>query len=180
MSLILRELNEEDEAAFLEGYDAYRGESPHFYTFEWKPGIPFLEHLERLRKNSRGEDLRADLVPETRLYAFVDGKIVGRVSLRHTLNQKLRERGGHIGYSVAPAYRGRGYATEMFRQSIPHFHRLGIQRVMITCDHDNEPSWRLLERVGAELAEIFFDKEDGKLARRYFFTPGVAEKEPGT
>lgn len=165
--LILRELTELDEAAFMAGLKAYEGESLAWFTFVWKPGVPFADHLERLGKNKLGVELLEGRVPNTMLYAFVDSKIVGRVSIRHELNEYLRRRGGHIGYSVAPKFRRLGYATEIFKQSLPFCRAVGLTKIMITCDDENTPSWRLLETCGARLEEKFIDTEDGKLCRRY-------------
>ena len=54
------------------------------------------------------------LVPATQ-YIFVresDDKIVGMLQIRHYLNEFLEQYGGHIGYSVAPSERRRGYASQ--------------------------------------------------------------------
>ena len=56
MSLILRELTEQDESAFMEGLKEWVGESPHWYSFIWKPGMPYLKMLSRLKKNATVED----------------------------------------------------------------------------------------------------------------------------
>lgn len=167
--LTLRELTADDEAAFIAGLEAWAGESAHWYSFLWtNTGMSYPAMLERLRKDRLGEDLPDDWVPHTMLYAFVDGAIVGRVSIRHQLNDQLCVRGGHIGYSVAPAARRRGHATEMFRQALVYCRSLGLDRIMITCDDDNPPSWKLLERAGAVLDETFFDAEHDALVRRYW------------
>lgn len=97
MKLILRELNESDEQAFLEGAKEWVGESPHWYSFIW-PNVQFSEMLDILKKEALGVGLKPDRVPHTMLYAFLDEKIIGRVSVRHTLNDHLRKRGGHINY----------------------------------------------------------------------------------
>ena len=59
-------------------------------------------------------------VPEGRVpatqYMLVregDGKIVGMLDIRHHLNGFLEKYGGHIGYSVAPGERRKGYAAQM-------------------------------------------------------------------
>ena len=43
------------------------------------------------------------------------GEYVGIFNLRHELNDALMEGAGHIGYGIAPEWRGRGYATEGLR-----------------------------------------------------------------
>jgi predicted acetyltransferase len=55
-------------------------------------------------------------VADTAYWAMLDQEIVGRISIRHFLNDFLKRIGGHIGYIVRPSYRGRGIATEMLRQ----------------------------------------------------------------
>ncbi len=54
-----------------------------------------------------------------------------------------------IGYVVDPAYGGQGYATEAVREELRIcFEELGVRRVIAQCFADNEPSWRLMERLG--------------------------------
>ena len=54
-----------------------------------------------------------------------------------------------LGWCLDPAYGGRGLATEAVRALISvAFDRLGLRRVTANCFADNEPSWRLMERVG--------------------------------
>ncbi|MET8873182.1 hypothetical protein [Nocardia sp. NPDC004604] len=40
------------------------------------------------------------IVPATFLIATVNDEIIGRADIRHTLNDYLARRGGHIGYAV--------------------------------------------------------------------------------
>ena len=42
-----------------------------------------------------------------------DSKMVGTIQVRLTLNQMLAAYGGHIGYSVRPSERRKGYAARM-------------------------------------------------------------------
>jgi len=168
MSLILRQLTESDERAFIQGAKEWVGESPGWYSFVWKEGMAFHDMLEILRKEHLGIDIDPSRVPHTMLYGFFEGQIVGRVSVRHKLNEKLRERGGHIGYAVAPRFRGRGFATEMVRQVIPFCKSLGINSIMVTCADDNVPSWKIIEHFGGQLQDRVWDKEDEEMIRRYW------------
>ena len=54
-----------------------------------------------------------------------------------------------IGWCLAPAHEGRGLATEAVRELLAvAFDGLGVLRVVANCFADNEPSWRLMERLG--------------------------------
>lgn len=168
MQLELRPLTIADEAAFLAGARAWDGEDLTWYSFSWQPGVDYRDHLQRLANNAEGVDLPAGHVPGSMLYGFVDGRIVGRVSVRHELNDWLRNRGGHIGYAVAPAFRGRGHATQMFAQSLEFCRRRGLTRVLLTCDDSNVASIRMIERVGGALEDIRAGEHGEPAFRRYW------------
>lgn len=54
-----------------------------------------------------------------------------------------------IGWCLDPAYEGHGYGTEAAWELVRIcFADLGLRRVTAACFADNEPSWRLMERVG--------------------------------
>ncbi|MEU7205392.1 GNAT family protein [Streptomyces sp. NPDC045470] len=53
-----------------------------------------------------------------------------------------------LGFTLAPALHGQGYATEAVRAALGHLFRRGLHRVSAECDARNTPSGRLLERVG--------------------------------
>lgn len=54
-----------------------------------------------------------------------------------------------LGWVFDPTQQGKGYATEAVRALLPIcFTGLGLRRIHAGCFADNEPSWRLMERVG--------------------------------
>lgn len=168
-NLILRTLQLKDEAAFFHGLNEWQEKDRGLYTFDWKPGITFEEHLLKLEKNTKGEDLEEDYVPSTMLYGFVDGVIVGRLHIRHVLNWRLKISGGHIGYAVAEKYRCQGYASEMLKQALPICKKLGISECLLTCDVANHASIKVIERCDNwKLESVSWDGSLSRFTRKYW------------
>lgn len=132
-----------------------------------RPETPWDEYVDRLDRYRRAVDLPPGFVPATFLVATVDGRIVGRTSIRHELNEFLREVGGHIGYGVVPAARRRGYATEILRQSLVIARSNGVGRALVTCDDDNVGSATVIERCGGVLENVV-ELPGGVPKRRYW------------
>jgi predicted acetyltransferase len=62
---------------------------------------------------------------------------------------------GHIGYSVVPWKRQRGYATRALQLLLPEARSEGLAYVELTTDADNIASRRVIEANGGELIERF-------------------------
>jgi len=165
--LRLRPLRPDDEAAFRAGHQQMAAEDFPFGLL-LEPDTPWREYVARLADNRCGVNLPEGWVPSTFLVADVDGQIVGRVSIRHELNDFLRRESGHIGYGVLPAYRRRGYATEILRQALIIARSIGIDRVLITCDDDNIGSIRVIESCGGKLDWVGQVKPGATAIRHYW------------
>jgi predicted acetyltransferase len=95
-----------------------------------------------------------DRVPH-RIFWWTDGdEYLGRVRLNLRLNAELTEFGGHIGYDIRPAARGRGHATALLRAALVLAGEAGIDRVLLTCAPGNQSSRRVIERNGGVLADV--------------------------
>lgn len=169
MNLVLRNLGSHDEKAFREGLEAFSDMELSWYSFIWNSEMTFSEMLEILETRFQGLDTRPGRVPDSMLYAFVDGKIVGRSSIRHELNDHLFKLGGHIGYAVASSFRQKGYATEILKQSLVYCRDvLKLDKVLVTCDDDNVASIKTIEKNGGILENKIKVKEEDVLTRRYW------------
>lgn len=118
------------------------------FAFGLDESTVFADCVQEL--DDRWEDRveKSGAVPETFLLAEADGAIVGRLSLRHALNDRLHERGGHIGFGVLPGHRRRGYATEILKQALGLARDIGLKRVLITCSEHNAGSRSVIEGLG--------------------------------
>ncbi|MEO8247463.1 MAG: GNAT family N-acetyltransferase [Chloroflexota bacterium] len=134
---------------------------------ESRAGIPgiddpagFAAYVRALRARARPETPRPlGYVPDTLLWFAEGAEWIGRLSIRHRLNEMLLEVGGHIGYDVRPSARRRGHGTEMLRQALPMARQLGIDPALVTCDVDNIGSRRVIQANGGLLE----DERHGKL-----------------
>jgi len=148
--------------SYLEAVAEFHAEGRHLELDEMLLSDPevFRRYVRDLLAAALPETPRPlDRVPETHLWWVEGATFLGRLSIRHELNEQLRWEGGHIGYEVRPLARGCGHATRMLAAALPVACRLGIDPVLVTCDVPNVASRRVIERNGGRLeAEI-----DGKL-----------------
>ncbi len=99
----------------------------------------FSEWLLLLDKKNCESTVPQGLVPSSTFFALrkKDGIILGVIDIRHRLNDYLFERGGHIGYSIRPIERNKGYGKAMLKLALQKCRELEMKRVLITCDDDN-------------------------------------------
>lgn len=99
---------------------------------------------------------------------FVNGIIVGGLTIRINLAAEQLIYDGHVGYSVIPTYHKNGYATEMLRQALPICKTMGLDKVLLTCYDTNIASIRVIEKNGGTLNGKVID-ENGQTFRQYWF-----------
>ncbi len=130
---------------------------PHDFDF-------YLEHLE-IKEETR------DRVPDSVFFLLDEdrNRLLGAVNIRHHLNASLLQEGGHIGDGIRPSERRKGYATELVRLALIECRKLGIDRVLMTCDKDNIGSAKAIVKNGGVLENEFVNDE-GNLEQRYWIS----------
>lgn len=120
------------------------------------------EWLQKLANSSSPKTLPEGKVPVTQFLTIrkKDNKLVGVVNVRHYLNDVLLKHGGHIGDSVRPSERKKGYGTMQIGLAIKYLKSIGTNKILITCNKDNEASRKTIINNGGQLEnEIIQDNE---------------------
>jgi predicted acetyltransferase len=127
------------------------------------------EYLQSCCDGTNPALVKPGLVPQTVCWLVDEGGIaVGMVRVRHCLNDKLLLRGGHIGFYIRPAHRGRGYARQALRLALDELRKLGVPRALLTAHADNAASIRVIEACGGELENTVPDPDCGTQTMRFW------------
>lgn len=134
--------------------DTMLGREIRQFGGDWPDPDRFQAYLSYLRGQAAEDAPRpAGYVPLTSLWWAEGAEYLGRLAIRHRLNQRLLDRGGHIGYDVRPSARRQGHATAMLAAALPVARSLGIGPALVTCDHGNAGSRRVIEANGGVLED---------------------------
>lgn len=137
--LVLRRFRDDDAEAFA----AIRSDPAVARYQSWDSPVALTEAVSHVRHYARSDPA----APGWFQYAVEHrerGVLIGDIGVCLADNLMQAE----IGFSFAPAFQGRGYATEAVRCVLNLLFANGIHRVSAGCDPRNTPSARLLERVG--------------------------------
>lgn len=101
----------------------------------------------------KGKKLPEGYVPCTHYFLWVDDTPVGYYSLRHRLNDNLRNGAGHIGYGIAKEYRGKGYATKGLELLLKKAKKLPLDtpEAYLSSLKSNPASFRVMQKNGGYL-----------------------------
>ncbi len=127
------------------------------------------EYLKLCAIEEDPETCPAPLVPATQfmLVRKSDDKVVGFLQVRHKFSDYLKKYGGHIGYSVRPSERRKGYAKEMLRMALPFCREIVLDKVLITCNYDNIGSEKTILANGG-VYESTVTEPNGKKLKRFW------------
>ncbi|MBO4887368.1 MAG: GNAT family N-acetyltransferase [Firmicutes bacterium] len=133
------------------------------------PGLQGLEEFESVPEWLRYTKKMTGKISWYLSVRREDGKVIGAVCLRHKLeyDDDDPEFASHIGYSVRPSERRKGYAKEQLRLALKKAKELGIDPVRLICRDINIGSVRTIEACGGVYLDSLYGEESGLTINRY-------------
>ncbi|WP_330959632.1 GNAT family N-acetyltransferase [Photobacterium sp. 53610] len=169
MELVL--LSSDLEAAFADFYHDFVNHDPENAGFYQQGTENFSAYVQQLRDEEKGINLPEGYVPCSHFWLIENTVILGAIRVRHHIeNDFLALEGGHIGFDVAPSYRGRGYGKKMLKLVLPKASELGIRNALITADEDNIASRKVIENNGGIFENVVKGKVFPEPIARYWVT----------
>ena len=154
--MILRRPRLADKETILEMMAEFeQTQSAHDGGF-WDTGnFVYEDWLETNMQKEMGINLPENRVPSIQFVSFDEsGRALGFLNLRLRLNEGLLNYAGHIGYSIRPSERGKGYAKESLRQGLQTAKEKNIKKALITCSTENPASRAVILANGGKLEDV--------------------------
>lgn len=172
--LLIRELLPTDAEQAIAAHQALLADDFDFLP-TWSARQNWDAYIERMAEGRTGEFIPEGWVRSGLFVAELDGRIVGRISVRYELNDFLTEVGGHLGYGVIPEFRGRGIASQLCRFALTELANAGVKSALVTCDESNSASRATILGCGGKLDENRPSIEDseGKTTLRHWISTRV-------
>jgi len=125
--------------------------------------------LEETTKKRHGIDLPNNRVRAILFLVMDDNdNVIGVADIKPELNENLLNFGGHISYSVRPSERNKGYATAILSLMLEYAKKIGVNRVLLICNEQNNASAKIIEKSGGVLENTLFDEANNIMVKRYW------------
>ena len=132
-----------------------KSQSAHDGGFWDTENFVYEEWLETNMQKEMGINLPENRVPSIQFVLFDDvGRALGFLNLRLRLNEGLLNYAGHIGYSIRPSERGKGYGKETLRQGLQIAKEKNIKKALVTCSVNNPASRAVILANGGILEDV--------------------------
>lgn len=154
--------------SYLQAVEEGKGESGITVLRKPRKDESFEEFVTNINNEAKGFNLPKGWVPATEFWLIDRNEFIGRVSIRHTLNDNLLRIGGHIGYYIRISKRNQGYGKIILQLALQKAKKLGILKVLVTCDKGNIGSQKIIEANGGVLENIVEVGEKYPKKRRYW------------
>ena len=115
-----------------------------FTSMEYSQWVKKIELNTKIPDKDWGKSL-------TYLVFNSEDKLIGFLSIRYDLSEKMRNIFGDIGYGVRPTERKKGYATQMLKYSLDVCRTYNMANVIIGCYKENIASAKTIIKNGGKL-----------------------------
>lgn len=131
-----------------------------------------ITYISECRKYTSPKTLPEGLVISTQFFYIrkADNCLVGMIQVRHYFNDWLSKFGGHIGYSIKPNERRKGYATSMLRAILPYCKEIGLDKILITCLEDNIGSEKTILNNGGVYESTVYEQDRKRKLKRFWIS----------
>jgi predicted acetyltransferase len=128
------------------------------------------EWLQKIEKDLDIPNIPEDRVPANTyfLIRLSDDRIIGMINIRHRLNEFMLNEGGHIGYSIRPTERKKGYGTLLLSLGLQKCKELNLKEILITCDKINIASSKVIQNNNGVLENEVFSETYSQMIQRYW------------
>ena len=154
--------------SFLEFVEDVKSTGYESYELYTKSEEDFEEFVTDLTNSSKGINLQDGWAPCS-CYWLVDdsGEVIGVIRIRHRVDSDFLQMIGHIGYEIKSSRRKEGYGRKLLELGLTEARKMGLEKVLITCDEDNIASLRIIQKFNGKYKKLFVDDESGKNVLQY-------------
>lgn len=159
---------------YAENIEEYRGEFPAnrmrvTYDPDRIPGLDYLEKYDDITEWLRFCDRMSDKITWYMSVREKDDRIVGFLVFRHKLEYDDDDIAfaSHIGYSIRPSERRKGYAREQLWLGLQEAKARGLNSVRIVCRDSNIGSNKTILTNGGVYVDTIHGEESGMNINRY-------------
>lgn len=128
----------------------------------------FPQFVRVLLDMSNPKKFPAGHVPES-IYWLIDenNRMLGAVTIRHALTERLLNTEGHIGAGIRPSERRKGYGTRILELALDKMREVGFEQALVTCNEDNIGSEKAIVKNGG-IRDSDFLESHGNIVKRYW------------
>lgn len=128
----------------------------------------FAEWVRMVKDNVRCVSNEKRVPSET--YFLVresDDRIIGMVTINLELNRSLWDFGGHIGYSIRPSERKKGYNKVNLYLALLVCAKRGLDVVLLVCSKKNLGSSKTIRALGGRMICEYYNSEKNDIIQNY-------------
>ena len=127
------------------------------------------KYLENIIEHEKGQNLPNNIPPTSSYFCLNSyDEVIGTIRHRHGDSPLINRVIGHIGYDTKPSARGQGVAKFMLSWLQE---QVITKNSIVTCEHDNAASQKVIESCGGEFINQIYSKEKSAKVLRFQLTP---------